>query len=80
LFYNATLLSELLAIKEKQKQYEVADLIKRASPVAWQHINLRGRYRFRNQKQHGINLAEIIDSLGEITIEDGLTKENWLPN
>jgi len=58
----------------------VADLIKRASPVAWQHINLRGRYLFKNQKQHGVNLAEIIDSLGETTIENGLTKENWLLN
>ena len=61
IFYNATLLSELLAIKEKNKEYEEADLIKRVSPVGWQHINLRGRYQFRN-KNHGINVAEIIDS------------------
>ena len=60
IFYNATLLSELLAIKEKNKEYEEADLIKRVSPVGWQHINLRGRYQFRN-KNHGINVAEIID-------------------
>lgn len=46
IFYNATLLSELLAMKEKNKQYEDADLIKRVSPVAWQHINLRGRYQW----------------------------------
>jgi len=76
IFYNATLLSELLAIKEKKKQFEMTDLIKRVSPVAWQHINLRGRYRFRNQKQNGIKLIEIIDSLDEIGIEDGLIKEN----
>ena len=54
----------------------MTDLIKRVSPVAWQHINLRGRYRFRNQKQNGIKLIEIIDSLDEIEIEDGLIKEN----
>ena len=41
-----TLLSDLLAMKEKNKQYEDADLIKRVSPVAWQHINLRERYQF----------------------------------
>ena len=75
IFYNATLLSELLAMKEKNKQYEDADLIKRVSPVAWQHINLRGRYQFRNQK-YGINLAEIIDSLDGIGIADCLKKAN----
>ena len=79
IFYNATLLSELLAIKEKNKQYEDADLIKRVSPVAWQHINLRGRYQFRNQK-YGINLAEIIDSLDKIGIADCLKKANLLLN
>lgn len=48
IFYNATMLSNLLAIKEEQGLHDEADLIKRVSPVAWQHINLRGRYQFRN--------------------------------
>lgn len=69
IFYNATLLTELLSIKEKNKQYEDADLIKRLSLVAWQHVNLRGRYQFRNQK-YGSNLAEIVDSLNGISIVD----------
>jgi len=68
-------LSKLLAIKEKNKQYEEAELIKRVSPVAWQHVNLRGRYQFRNQK-YEINLSEIIDSLDGIGILDCLKKEN----
>ncbi len=67
IFYNANLLSELLAIKEKNGELEEADLIKRISPVGWQHINLRGRYQFRNTK-HGIDIAEIIDSLDGIDI------------
>lgn len=69
IFYNATLLTELVSIKEKNKQYEDADLIKRLSLVAWQHVNLRGRYQFRNQK-YGSNLAEIVDSLNGISIAD----------
>jgi len=66
IFYNGTLLSDLMDIKEKQKEHEAVNLIKRVSPVAWQHVNLRGRYQFMNQKQYEINLAEIIHSLDKI--------------
>jgi hypothetical protein len=37
-------------------------IIKRLSPVAWQHINLVGKYEFlRNQKP--INIQEVIDAM-----------------
>lgn len=80
IYYNATLLSELLVIKEKEKHFDMVDLLKRISPVAWQHINLRGRYLFRNQKSHGIDLMEIIDSLYDIGIEDTLIKGSLFLN
>lgn len=64
IFYNATILSNLLALKEEQGLLDEADLIKRVSPVAWQHINLRGRYRFRNQS-HKLELDEIVANLSQ---------------
>jgi hypothetical protein len=36
------------------------ELLKRISPVAWQHIHLLGHYAFRD-KQHPINLEAILD-------------------
>jgi hypothetical protein len=38
------------------------DLIKRLSPVAWQHINLIGKYQFR-QNQKAINIQEFIETV-----------------
>lgn len=58
------MLSNLLAIKEEQGLHDEADLIKRVSPVAWQHINLRGRYQFRNQVPR-LELDEVIDNLSK---------------
>jgi len=40
IYYNATLLSDLYETYSKQGQQDHCNLIKRLSPVAWQHINL----------------------------------------
>ena len=40
IYYNATILSHLLAHKENTGDKYGADLVKEVSPVAWQHINL----------------------------------------
>ena len=45
--YNATILSHLLAHKERSGDASGAARLIRVSPVAWQHINLYGRYEFR---------------------------------
>jgi hypothetical protein len=45
-----------------------AALVKQASPVAWQHINLHGRYEFRKQPEL-VNVDEIVRELAEIQIE-----------
>jgi hypothetical protein len=50
IFYNATLLSNLLAHKESRGDMQGAALVKQVSPVAWQHVNLYGRYEFRKQQ------------------------------
>ena len=46
IFFNATLLSKLLLIKEENDEEEEVEQLKRLSPVAWQHINFCGRYEF----------------------------------
>ena len=47
IYYNASLLSNLLAFKEARGDVEGVALLARVSPVAWQHINWFGRYEFR---------------------------------
>jgi hypothetical protein len=44
------------------------DLVKEVSPVAWQHINLYGRYEFREQPAP-VDVEEIVRVLADIQIE-----------
>ncbi len=46
IFYNALMLSKLLAKLESEGKGKEAALVKRLSPVAWRHTNLFGRYEF----------------------------------
>ena len=62
IYYNATLLSALWEHHEKTGQTHAASLLKQVSPVAWQHINLHGRYEF----SHGpddIDIEEMVQRL-----------------
>lgn len=45
-FYNALILSEALAELETRGELAFVEVLKRVSPVAWQHINFYGRYQF----------------------------------
>ncbi len=47
IYYNTWLLSELLSYHESQGNIITTDLIKKVSPIAWQHIHIYGRYIFR---------------------------------
>ena len=47
IFYNASLLSHLLEHQEKSGDTQGAEAVKKISPIAWQHINLHGRYEFQ---------------------------------
>ena len=67
IFYNATLLSKLLAHKESRGDMQGAALVKQVSPVAWQHINLYGRYEFRKRPEP-VDVDEIVRELAEIQI------------
>lgn len=43
---NALILSESLAELELRGDFASAEVLKRVSPVAWQHIRFYGRYQF----------------------------------
>jgi TnpA family transposase len=59
IFYNAAILSRLLEYKEKAGEMQAMDEIKKISAIAWQHINLHGRYEFQKQPEL-LNLDAII--------------------
>jgi len=46
IYYNISLLSRLLEIKQQQGDLGVAERLMHISPVAWQHVNFHGRYEF----------------------------------
>ncbi len=67
LFYNATILSRLLAYKGSSGDTTDAGLITQVSPVAWQHINFYGRYEFTKGPEP-INLEAIVEALAQCPI------------
>jgi TnpA family transposase len=72
IYYNATIVSNLLTYKETQGDTEGVALLARVSPVAWQHINWYGRYEFRKQLET-INMAAIIQALTQIPVPQNAT-------
>ncbi|MFQ6007025.1 MAG: Tn3 family transposase [Woeseia sp.] len=64
IYYNTRILSSLLAYHEKTGNGQGASLLKRVSPIAWQHINLYGRYEF-NKRPEVIDLEAIIEELAQ---------------
>ncbi|WP_404452705.1 Tn3 family transposase [Virgibacillus necropolis] len=65
IYYNASILSKMLIHREKEGQD--SDVLKRISPVAWQHINLYGHYEF-NKSQESINIDAIIRELAQLKL------------
>ncbi len=62
--YNACILSELLERAERRGDHELADKIKRVSPVSWKHVNFYGQYEFL-EAAGAIDLSAIVDWLEE---------------
>jgi hypothetical protein len=71
IYYNATILSNLLAYKEAQGDTESVALLARVSPVAWQYINWYGRYEFRKQLE-AINMNAILQVLIHLPVPHDL--------
>jgi len=72
IYYNTMLLSNLLGYQEAAGDVQGAALLKHVSPVAWQHINLYGRYEFR-KGQETINMKEIVQALAQVPVRHVLT-------
>ncbi|MBZ9626313.1 Tn3 family transposase [Clostridium sp. FP2] len=62
IYYNASILSNMLAYRDISGKD--SDVLKHISPVAWQHINLYGRYEF-NTKSKSIDMDAIILELAK---------------
>ena len=62
IFYNATILSNLLAHRESIGDFEGIAQLRKVSLVAWQHINLHGRYEF-SKSQDVIDMQIILQEL-----------------
>ena len=60
--YNSILLSALLDRYQVTGPLKALALLKRISPVAWQHIHFLGQYTFRNHA-HPINLEALLASV-----------------
>ncbi len=71
IYYNATILSNLLAYKEKTGDVQGAALLKQVSPVAWQHINFYGHYEFKKGAE-AINMEAIIEQLAQVSVQQEL--------
>ena len=66
--YNASILSELLARKERQNDVDQAEQIKWISPVSWKHVNFYGKYTFRDIGAV-IDLMQMVNTLETILAE-----------
>jgi len=62
IFYNASILSQLLEYQERTGDMQGAAVTKKVSPIAWQHTNLHGRYEFQKQPDV-LNVDAIIREL-----------------
>jgi TnpA family transposase len=71
IYYNASILSNLVTYQEKIGDRQGAALLKQVSPVAWQHINLQGRYKFNNWPEP-IDMNAIIQKLLKIPVQQNL--------
>ena len=67
-FYASAILSEVLSAVEKQADNTLVESLQRVTPIAWQHINCYGRYRFDSDLRL-INLAEMASQLANSSIK-----------
>ena len=65
IYYNATILSALLAYSDNIADNTKTSLLSQISPVAWQHINFYGRYEF-NRQPEVIDINAILQQLANL--------------
>jgi hypothetical protein len=67
LYFNARLLSQVRQAKETSGDISGAARLTQVSPIAWQHLNLFGRYEFRKGPLP-INMEEIVRELAHLPV------------
>jgi TnpA family transposase len=67
IYYNATIISGVLAQKARTGDTGGVALVTQVSPVAWQHINFYGRYAFTTGPDP-INVDAIIEELAQRSV------------
>ncbi len=72
--YTSILLSGILTRYQAAGDQKVLELLKRISPVAWQHIHFLGHYTFRD-KQHPIDLEAILAS---VNLQESIDYPCWI--
>jgi TnpA family transposase len=72
IFYNASILSRLLEHQEKSGDTQGAAATKNVSPIAWQNVNLHGRYEFLKQIVL-LNVDIIVQGLAGMPIDCDIT-------
>lgn len=68
IYYNATILSDLLRLKEQERDARQVALLEHVSPVAWQHINFYGRFEFTSSPEQ-IDIAAMVQELARYPIQ-----------
>ena len=67
MYYNASLLSKLMVLKESKGDLEAAKQISGFSPIASQHLNFGGRYEF-NKKITPIDIEKMLKMMDKIEL------------
>jgi len=67
IYYNSIILSKLLSHKEGTGDVKGTAILKKISPIAWQHINFCGRYEFSKMPE-AIDMDAIIHQLAQMPI------------
>lgn len=63
IYYNASILNELLTRLQNQGQEKQIDILKYISPVAWANINLHGYYAFEGNDITPIDITKLAESI-----------------
>jgi TnpA family transposase len=74
IYYNATIASRVLEQKQAAGDDETVELLKGISPVAWQHVNLFGRFEFN--KRGKVDLAALVKVFDEPQCWTRITQQN----
>jgi TnpA family transposase len=74
MYYNASLLSKLMLIKEQKGDAEGVKFIQYLSPIASQHLNFGGYYEFKKSREP-INIEEMINMMDKIDISNMKVKK-----